>query len=91
MSFYFVDVTRGLLLMRKLLRITHKLSIAQKGFMSSFWMIRQLRHRCSPQKQLIPYNPTFVAEMVRFHNTELFRSLRKKNSSEILAQKSIEE
>ena len=49
MSFHFLDVTRGLLLMRKLWRIAHKLSIAQKGFMSSFWMIRQLTHRWNPQ------------------------------------------
>ena len=60
----FVDVTRGLLLMHKLWRITHKLSIAQKGFMSSFWMICQLTHRWRPQKQFIPYNPNFVAKMV---------------------------
>ena len=62
----------GLLLTRKLWRITHKLSTAQNGFMSSFWMIRQLTHRWSPQKKktkkktLISYNPNLVAEMVRF-------------------------
>ena len=66
MNFYFVDVTRGFLLMHKLGRITHKLSIAQKGFMLSFWMIRQLTYQWIPQKQLIPYNPNFVAEIVRF-------------------------
>ena len=87
MSFYFVDVNRELLLMRKLWRITHKLSIAQKGFMSSFLMMRQSTHRWSPQKQFIAYNPNFVTEMVCFlHNTELFQSLRKESSSEILAQ-----
>ena len=66
MSFYFVDVNRVLLLMRKPWIIIHKLSIAQKGFMSNFWMIRQLTHWWSLQKQFIPYNPNFVAEMVRF-------------------------
>ena len=47
---YFVDVTSGLLLMRKLWRITHKLSIAQKGFMSNFWILnRRLRKENSSE------------------------------------------
>ena len=80
MSVHFMDVSMGLLLMCKLWRITHKLSIAQKGLYVKFLNdSSELTHRWRPQKQFIPYNPNFDAFL---HNI--------KRHSEIVSQKSNE-